>query len=76
MVILDHAMPRLDGLEFLRHLRSGGDLKAQLPVIFLASAAHEAARTEAMKLGAVVLHKPVKTEELLAAVEKMAGSAL
>jgi len=44
-------MPRMDGLEFLRHLNEDPRLR-EIPVGFLTSSSNEADKTEALRLGA------------------------
>jgi FixJ family two-component response regulator len=65
-VILDLAMPELNGLEVQRVLTSRGSL---MPVIFLTGHADVASSVQAMKRGAVdFLEKPVSQQALLGAV--------
>jgi len=66
LIVCDVVMPHMDGFELVAALRSD-DTVARVPVIFLTSVADGEAR--ARELGAVeYLHKPVRLEELLAAV--------
>jgi FixJ family two-component response regulator len=65
-VLLDLAMPGLDGLELQQALAHSGDPS---PVIFLSGFGDVPASVRAMKGGAVdFLTKPVEREQLLAAV--------
>ncbi len=67
-VILDLAMPGLDGVETLGLLRSGND---EIQVIVLTGHATVAKATEAMKLGAVdLLQKPVPLRKLIEKIEE------
>jgi DNA-binding response OmpR family regulator len=62
LVLLDLKMPRMDGMEVLRRLRSGGNV---VPVIMLTAhgSIHDA--VEAMKLGAIdFVTKPITPEAL------------
>jgi two-component system response regulator len=50
-ILTDLKMPRMDGLEFLRHLKEDPRLR-EIPVGFLTSSGNEADKTEALRLGA------------------------
>jgi len=74
LVILDINMPVMNGLEFLKVLRSGGTNKS-VPVIMLTTQGEEDMRKKAMELGANdFLAKPFQKDQLLAAVSKLAGA--
>jgi two-component system KDP operon response regulator KdpE len=65
LVILDLAMPQMDGFETLRQLREW----TQLPVVVLSAHADEADKVRALDLGADdYLTKPFGVQELLARV--------
>jgi FixJ family two-component response regulator len=65
-LVLDVAMPEIDGLEFQKHLRQMGIV---VPIIFLTGHGDVAMSLRAVKAGAVdFLSKPVNDEELLRAV--------
>jgi len=67
-VILDLAMPGLDGLQLQQQLKEGAGV---LPIIFLTAHGDVPSSVRAMKQGAVdFLVKPVDEEELLAAVRQ------
>jgi two-component system response regulator ChvI len=67
LVILDIIMPRMDGLELCRKIRS---LSETLPVIFLTSKDEEFDKVLGLELGADdYLCKPFSTRELLARVK-------
>lgn len=67
LVILDIIMPRMDGLELCRRLRS---LSETLPIIFLTSRDEEFDRVLGLELGADdYLCKPFSMRELLARVK-------
>jgi len=71
LVVTDLAMPEMDGLALLRHLRANG--YSHLPVIVLTG--HPAERTAALAAGAdAFFTKPVPVADLLkTAMELMAG---
>ena len=59
LVLLDLNMPRMNGIEFLRHLRADGELR-QLPVVVLTTSDDERDRVEAYHLNvAGYIVKPV-----------------
>lgn len=66
-VILDLAMPEMDGMEVLRLLQAKG---SHVPVIFLTGHGDIPMSVRAMKSGAVdFLTKPVRSEDLIRAVK-------
>jgi DNA-binding response OmpR family regulator len=68
LILLDIRMPDLDGFEVYRRLRQTQAAK-DTPVIFLSAHAQEAARREALDLGArFFLSKPFESADLIAAV--------
>ena len=65
LIILDVAMPKMDGYEALRKLRSSAGTKAT-PVILLTAKNETNSIMEAQRLGATdYLIKPIEPEELL-----------
>lgn len=67
MVILDILMPRMDGLELCRRIRSRSD---SVPLIFLTSRDEEFDRVLGLEIGADdYLCKPFSTRELLARIK-------
>jgi len=69
LVLSDVMMPRLDGFELLRALRSD-PVTAELPVILLSARAGEESRIEGVQAGADdYLVKPFSRRELLASVD-------
>lgn len=67
-VVLDLAMPGLDGLSLQERLRHDG---VERPIIFLSGTADVPASVQAMKAGAVdFLTKPTQGEQFFAAVER------
>jgi two-component system chemotaxis response regulator CheY len=74
LIILDINMPVMNGLEFLKVLRSAPATKA-MPVIMLTTQGEEDMRKTALDLGANdFLAKPFQKDQLLAAVKKVAGA--
>jgi CheY-like chemotaxis protein len=73
MVLLDLNMPRMNGIEFLRHVRSDPQLNL-IPVVVLTTSADERDKVEAFNLNvAGYLVKPVTFgdfAELMAALNK------
>jgi CheY-like chemotaxis protein len=70
LVVLDVALPKLDGLSVLRRLRSDPRF-ARLPVLTLSASLGLDYREIAMGAGATAaLEKPCLPDELLAAVQK------
>jgi len=68
VMVLDHRMPEMDGMEVLRTLRSKG---AEFPIIMLTAHGNVALAVEAMKAGAnEYLTKPFDLEELRLAIDK------
>jgi len=68
VMVLDHRMPVMDGMEVLRTLRSKG---STFPIIMLTAHGNVALAVEAMKAGASeYLTKPFDLEELKLAIDK------
>ena len=75
LVVLDVALPKLDGLSVLKKLRADGRTKA-LPVLTLSASLGADYQRLAMAAGATeALEKPCLPEELLAAVRKVLKEA-
>jgi len=71
-LILDVRMPGINGLELQRELAAGG---CEIPVIFITAHGDEAARSQALKEGAVAyLLKPFREETLLKAINMVLNS--
>jgi len=69
VILLDLMMPRMDGEEFLRHLRASAH--AAIPVVVMSG--HGAAHRKAGELSANgCLAKPIDLDELLATVRRFA----
>ena len=69
LIICDVEMPHMDGLQFIAALRADKTLPP-VPVIFLTSVAEREGAARAELGAADYLFKPVRLEELLAAVER------
>lgn len=71
MLITDIAMPRMDGLELMRHVRND-DTMSHLPIIVVSARVEDHERLEGIRAGAeVYLAKPFIPEELLLRVQKV-----
>ncbi len=76
LVILDVIMPRKDGFEVLRELKSDREL-ADVPVIMLTVKTHNADIVEGLKEGAeLYLPKPFHPKELVALVKRVLETGL
>jgi CheY-like chemotaxis protein len=73
VVLLDLKMPRIDGLEVLRQLKSDVELKV-IPVVILTSSREERdlVRSYALSVNAYVV-KPVEFHDLVDAVKVLGG---
>jgi len=71
LVILDGMMPGLDGLEVLQRLKADDGTK-DIPVIMLTARTQEEDVEEGISSGAAdYVTKPVKSEELIACIERL-----
>lgn len=71
LVMLDLKMPRLDGMEVLRRMKSDPGLKA-IPVVVMTSSREEPDLVQAYELGAnAYVVKPVKFHEFVDAVRQV-----
>jgi two-component system, sensor histidine kinase and response regulator len=69
LVLLDVTMPKMDGFEVCRRLKSNARTAA-LPVIFMTALDDTAHKVEGFRLGAVdYITKPIQREELLARIQ-------
>lgn len=75
LIILDMAMPKLDGLSFLRRLR-GNDKWSLVPVLVVS--AHNAAAENAVRLGAqgYLLKSRFSMPELIETVQRLTAQVL
>lgn len=72
-ILLDLKMPRMDGLEVLRHVKGDSSLKA-IPIVMLTSSKEESDLVESYRLGVnAYVVKPVDFEQFSDAV-KNAGA--
>lgn len=71
VVLVDLKMPKVDGLEVLRHVRSDPALRT-VPVVILTSSREECDLVNGYQLGAnAYVVKPVAFEEFIAAVSQL-----
>lgn len=71
LLITDIAMPRMDGLELMRHVRAD-ETMSHLPIIVVSARVEDHERLEGISAGAeVYLAKPFIPEELLLRVKKI-----
>ena len=71
VVLLDLKMPRVDGLEVLRQVKSDPDLRA-IPVVIMTSSREERDLVESYRLGVnAYVVKPVDFEQFVAAVKEV-----
>lgn len=71
LLLTDIAMPRMDGLELMRHVRED-DTMCHLPIIVASARVEDSERMEGINAGAeVYLTKPFIPEELLLRVRKI-----
>ena len=71
VIFLDLKMPRMDGLEVLRHIKGDPDLKA-IPVVVLTSSAEEQDVVESYNLGVnAYVVKPVVFDSFIEAVKQL-----
>ncbi|HEX6155919.1 MAG TPA: response regulator transcription factor, partial [Burkholderiales bacterium] len=68
LLVCDVDMPHMNGFELVAALRADAGIPKDLPVIFLT--ADSDADGRARELGAQFLEKPIRLEELLAAVAR------
>jgi len=68
VVVLDLGLPRMDGLEVIRRLRTA-PATARVPIIILSALATRATAAQALAAGAnMVLSKPCAPDDLLAVI--------
>jgi len=71
VILLDVKMPKMDGIEVLRHIRSNPEFKF-IPVIMLTSSCEEKDLVESYKLGAnSYVVKPVDIVQFLDAIKTL-----
>jgi len=73
LALVDIAMPEMDGLELLRHLRNDKRYTA-LPIIMLTASGQDEDRATALVIGADgFLTKPTSSRELLETIQRFVG---
>ncbi len=73
-IVLDLALPRMDGIDVLRELRRDPRTSA-VPIIILSASVGPEPREQALEAGAdLFLEKPCLPDELEAAIEKLVGT--
>ncbi len=73
VVLLDLKMPKVDGLEVLRKIKSDETMKV-IPVVILTSSREERDLVESYKLGAnAYVVKPVDFQQFIEAVKQLGG---
>ena len=71
VILLDLKMPRVDGLEVLRRVKSDPKLKS-IPIVVLTSSREESDLAEGYRLGVnAYVVKPVRFNEFIGAVEQL-----
>lgn len=74
VILLDNHMPRMSGLEVLRHIKADPNLKT-IPVVMLTSSSEEPYLAESDKLGVnSFMVKPVDFVQFVAVVKKIGAS--
>ncbi|SEA22459.1 Hpt domain-containing protein [Microbulbifer marinus] len=75
LILLDIEMPRMDGFEVARHIRSSSRLR-DIPIVMITSRTGKKHRDHAMSLGVNhYLGKPYQEEVLLAAIHEYTGES-
>ena len=73
LMLLDLKMPKVDGLEVLRQVKSSSDLR-KIPVVVLTSSREERDLVQSYTYGVnAYVVKPVKFDEFMAAVKLIGG---
>jgi chemosensory pili system protein ChpA (sensor histidine kinase/response regulator) len=73
VMLLDIEMPRMDGFEVVRHVRSNAGTRA-LPIIMITSRTADKHRSHALEAGVDgYMGKPSQESELLAEIQRLAG---
>lgn len=76
LMLLDIEMPRMDGFEVVRHVRSGATTR-NLPIIMITSRTADKHRSHALEAGVNgYMGKPYQEAELLAEIQRLAGEAV
>ena len=73
MVITDLNMPRMDGIELIKHIRTQSPKRA-VPIVMLTTESQPAKKEAARAAGATAwIVKPFKPDQLLSVVKKVIG---
>jgi CheY-like chemotaxis protein len=73
LVLTDVKMPKMDGLELIKHIRSKHS--PEVPIIVITTKGEESDRDQGLKLGAnAYLSKPVNGIQLMELVKKFLGN--
>lgn len=73
LVVMDVAMPSMDGVTAARRIRGGAGAIARVPIVFLSALAASGDRDSALAAGGdEYLIKPISDRELLAVVKRYA----
>ena len=73
MVITDLNMPRMNGIELIKHLRSSQSYK-YIPIVMLTTESQNEKKMEGKKAGATGwIVKPFKPDQLLSVIKKVLG---
>ncbi|MBI4055031.1 MAG: response regulator [Elusimicrobia bacterium] len=73
LILLDVAMPEMNGIEMCQKIKNDGDLKS-IPVIFLSAFGQQSDIDAGMQAGAFKYFiKPCDMEDLLAAIQQALG---
>lgn len=74
LILLDVMMPRLNGLEAVRQLKSA-PATARIPIVLITAKGKSLAEDDVQALGVqAVLHKPYETDDLRRAVQAAVGA--
>ena len=76
VMLLDIEMPRMDGFEVVRHVRSSG-VTRHLPIIMITSRTADKHRSHALDAGVdAYMGKPYQEEELLSEIQRLARQSV
>ena len=69
LILMDIMMPKMDGLEAVKHMRADDDLKA-IPIIFLTARSDEKTEVEGLDIGGDdYITKPISTTKLISRIK-------
>lgn len=77
LIVSDHNMPDMTGLDMIREIRALSDLtKANVVIIFLTSDTSPVTRQDALDLKVrAVIYKPIKSDPFANAIKKMLSAS-